>query len=252
MRIPILLYHLVGTGLAGERTSYFVPQDVMHRQWRWLKRRGYNSITVYDLYLAQQGKFALPVKPLIITFDDGYRDTFLHAKPIAESLGFKITIFVTAGKIGDPTGIAGTCGEGYGIMNTDELRKLVCHGHDVESHGLTHARLCDLDDDYLWKEVEDSRKVIEEAIDRKVIAIAYPHGKTNDRVMHFCKRAGYHLGFLAKKKRQPFSYDNLALERININRYHTVPLILWLRLTFRNIGNQGVKRLYSETSNVFS
>lgn len=40
-------------------------------------------------------------KPLAaITFDDGYRDNFVHARPVLESLGLRATFFVVTGLIG--------------------------------------------------------------------------------------------------------------------------------------------------------
>jgi len=233
MGITALLYHLVGTNLSPEKTSYFVPKETLYRQWLWLKRWGYNSITVYQLYLAQQGKITLPLKPLLLTFDDGYQDTFAQAMPVAESLGLKLTAFITAGKLGDPVGIVGTCGEGYPLMSAKDLQKMVAKGHDIQSHGLTHTNLPGLDDTSLRHELKGSRKILEEAIGREVVALAYPHGKTDERVMRFCAETGYYLGFLSKKDKQGFSNKNLAIERISINRYHPAPLILKLRLAFR-------------------
>src|SRR6185503_11249710 len=73
--LPILMYHHVGsypTSADATRKDLTVPTANFEQQVSWLSSQGYHSITLEQFYLYTQGKFRLPSKPIIFTFDDGY------------------------------------------------------------------------------------------------------------------------------------------------------------------------------------
>lgn len=93
--VPILMYHgVVDNGLLGANTmrANFIAQMEM------LKRKGYTTISIREYDLFREGKFTLPAKPVIITFDDGRKDSFYTVDRILEKLGFKAAIFVATVK----------------------------------------------------------------------------------------------------------------------------------------------------------
>lgn len=103
--LTILCYHRVLPAAAKERyflSDLVVTPEALHEHAVLLGRR-HRILPLADAFVAwQKGK--TKGKPLAaITFDDGYRDNFVHAKPALESAGVRGTFFVVAGLIGSAT-----------------------------------------------------------------------------------------------------------------------------------------------------
>lgn len=133
--VPILMYHgVINSGPIGPNTSRrnFIAQMEM------LKREGYQTISVHEYDLFREGKFTLPPKPVIITFDDGRKDSFYPTDDILKGLGFKATLFVATTKANEREPF---------YLSWDELRKVKDTGRwEIEAHGrLSHEEII-LDD----------------------------------------------------------------------------------------------------------
>jgi peptidoglycan/xylan/chitin deacetylase (PgdA/CDA1 family) len=122
--VPILMYHgVIARGGIGPNTSRknFIDQMEM------LKREGYETITVDEYDRFRHGLFVLPPKPIIITFDDGRKDSFYTVDEIFKALGFKGTMFVATVRANqnDPF-----------YLNWEELKLLQASGRwEIEAHG---------------------------------------------------------------------------------------------------------------------
>jgi spore germination protein YaaH/peptidoglycan/xylan/chitin deacetylase (PgdA/CDA1 family) len=97
--IPVLLYH----GLIKEPNATNVAVEQFSRQMRALKEAGYYTISSEELLDFYGGK-EFYGKPILITFDDGRKDSYYGADKVLEKLGFKATMYVATGKqlAGDP------------------------------------------------------------------------------------------------------------------------------------------------------
>lgn len=60
----------------------------------------FNVISLQDLLLWLRGAGELPMRPALITFDDGYRDNFRNAFPVLRTRNLPAVIFLTTGYIG--------------------------------------------------------------------------------------------------------------------------------------------------------
>jgi peptidoglycan/xylan/chitin deacetylase (PgdA/CDA1 family) len=58
----------------------------------------FTTITFSDLVASYRGEKELPDVPIIIAFDDGFRDVYVNAVPVLEDFGLNSTFFI----IGDP------------------------------------------------------------------------------------------------------------------------------------------------------
>src|SRR2546426_4138670 len=101
MKLPILLYHKIDRIPAGARypRSYVTPER-FDAQLAFLRRRGYESVSFVDYLGYRRGAARLPRRPVIITFDDGYRSNRDVALPLLQQHGFRATIFLVAGRGG--------------------------------------------------------------------------------------------------------------------------------------------------------
>lgn len=91
LEVPILMYHHVGDLPAkpnATRKDLTVPTKDFEQEVAWLSKQGYNSVSLQNLYLASTGKFTLPKKPIVFSFDDGYQDVFDNAVPILKKYNF--------------------------------------------------------------------------------------------------------------------------------------------------------------------
>ena len=77
-----------------------VSPATFRAQMSWLARHGYRSVGADDLAAFLEGQ-ALPAKSVMITFDDGYLDNWVHAHPVLAELGLSATLFVVTGWLGD-------------------------------------------------------------------------------------------------------------------------------------------------------
>jgi len=93
-RITVLVYHGVTTRKsAAQLDNLHVPAKSFRRQMRWLRRK-FTPVSLEQALAALEGGRALPPRPVLVTFDDAYRNNLEVAKPILEELGIPMTLFV--------------------------------------------------------------------------------------------------------------------------------------------------------------
>lgn len=87
--VPVLMYHHVtpAGGVINATPAHF------ESQLQWLKEHGYRSLTS-DQFAAHLHGDTAPKKSILITFDDGYLDNFIHAYPLLKKYGFSAMIFL--------------------------------------------------------------------------------------------------------------------------------------------------------------
>jgi peptidoglycan/xylan/chitin deacetylase (PgdA/CDA1 family) len=92
--IPILAYHHVNP-----LTNDMITVSLMHFEshMAFLHRRGFTSLFVSEALDCLMGRRALPSKPVVLTFDDGYQDNFQFAFPLLKKYKIKATIFIVTG-----------------------------------------------------------------------------------------------------------------------------------------------------------
>jgi len=77
-----------------------VSPETFRDQMAWLARHGYHGIGCGDLERFLSGQ-ALPRKSVLITFDDGYLDNYVHAHPVLLEFGLHAAIFLVTGWVGE-------------------------------------------------------------------------------------------------------------------------------------------------------
>ena len=202
--IPVLNYHKIDDM---EISLSVTPADFA-AQMKYLADNGFSVIGIDDFYAGITGEKALPKNPVLITFDDGYKDNYTNAYPILKKYGFKATVFV----ISDFVGLKN-------YMTWDELREMSANGIDIESHTATHNSLTDLTDEQLKRELEESKKKLESELKTEINFLAYPTGAYNLHIAGLVKDAGYKAAFTVKYGNADNDSNLYALERVPI--FHT-------------------------------
>lgn len=94
--IPVLMYHHVSPNPGLVTVS---PEN-FRAHMRYLAEHGWHTLTLDDLARFLAGD-PMPAKSVVITFDDGYLDNWVHAHPIMAEYGLHGAIFIVTGWIGD-------------------------------------------------------------------------------------------------------------------------------------------------------
>jgi peptidoglycan/xylan/chitin deacetylase (PgdA/CDA1 family) len=95
--LRVLMYHKVIN--IGKADGLTITAKQLREQFHFIKEKGYNVISLQEL-LDYHGKGAsLPYKPVLLTFDDGYRNHYSCLYPILQEYGFNATVFLIANTI---------------------------------------------------------------------------------------------------------------------------------------------------------
>jgi peptidoglycan/xylan/chitin deacetylase (PgdA/CDA1 family) len=170
-RVPILMYHGIRNGL-GNKAAYFetnTSPETFAAHVRYLHDRGYTPITLSQALAYNKGQFECE-RPVVITFDDGFKDFYTHAMPVLSQYSFSATMFVVSDFAG--TNQAGFLGNE--CMSWTEVREIQSLGIEIGSHTVSHPVLYDLSKRDLALELSTSREAIEEKTGRQVVSFSYP------------------------------------------------------------------------------
>jgi peptidoglycan/xylan/chitin deacetylase (PgdA/CDA1 family) len=210
VEVPILMYHRINVAGASDpamtRRLTVHPADFA-RQMRWLKRQGYRTITQQELHDALFRGRPLGPKPIMLTFDDGYRDVFFKASPILKRLGMKATAYVCSGRIS---------GRDPSFLTWPLLRALEQRGIEIGSHTISHAGLTQLSSDAAFRELVQSRRTLEARLHHPVPWLAYPFGAYDGRIEALARRAGYLLAVTTVAGTRHLPSRPLALPRLRV------------------------------------
>lgn len=195
-QVAVLMYHSVRDVLpALDSYRNCITAATFESHLCWLRRRGYQPLSLSALEEGFLEGRLLPRRGVVITFDDGYEDNYLHAWPILRRHQFPATIFVVTDTIGGVNAFdSDRAVEPARMLTQDQIRELHRGGLSIGSHGCSHpATLTTLADDRLEDEVSRSRRQLEQVLDAPVRHFSYPHSKSDSRVEEAVRLAGYLL-----------------------------------------------------------
>ncbi len=138
VKAPILLYHHISDEGNGNR--YYVSTADFRAQMEALRSWGYTAITVSELVDVLINGGELPMRPVVITFDDGNLDVYQNAFPIMRDLGFVGTNYIVANRL-----------QSKYFVNVEQLQEMADAGWEIGSHSMTHT---DLTTDYSIANIE--------------------------------------------------------------------------------------------------
>lgn len=201
--IPVLLYHRIGyTSNALTVTPENLSMDLVE-----LRQNGYKTISLdtFEDYL--QGKeIQLPLKPILITFDDSYQDNYDNAFPILKQNNDIATFFIITGFIDKDSD----------RLTSQEIEEMYKSGMDFGSHTVSHADLSKENQDFVWNELFFSKQMLEKTLGIQIDAIAYPGGRYNSETTRIAMGLGYNRGFtvelgVCKQETPPFVIPRIPI-----------------------------------------
>ena len=231
--LRVLMYHKVNDLPENPLT---MPVSVFDEQMDQVRELGYVVVdleAVLDHYVRDT---PLPPKAVLITFDDGYHDNLDNAATVLKKYGYPAVLFVPIGYLDDRQPLPHEERlAAQGILNRtidwDELVDLERAGIRIESHGISHRPLADLELDEAAREIALSKLRLEERLGRPVRAFSYVKGsEAHYKAVHLSlvRQAGYDVAFTAVSGSNSPTTDPLQLRRYNIEPYspRTFELVL--------------------------
>ncbi|MGI8857232.1 MAG: polysaccharide deacetylase family protein [Thermomicrobiales bacterium] len=223
IRVPVLMYHYIRINpVASDRLGYnlsVTPVDFA-AQMEWLVTNGYHTVFPSELNAALTQGAPLPTKPIVLTFDDGYRDFYDQAWPVLKQYGLKassavITNFADKGDRGDTQ-----------YMTWSMIKELDQTGMvEIASHTLSHPDLSRTAPAQRWLELSQSKAIIEQQIGHPCTAFVYPSGKYDGATVSDAKRAGYQIAFTTNDGKVRVPQDSgpiLVLPRVRVSGGTTI------------------------------
>ncbi len=200
-----------------------VGPDAFAGQLARLAAGGFTTLTASALAGALADDHALPERPVVLTFDDGFADFHARALPLLQRYGFTATVFVTTGWIADAARSAAVRRPGV-MLSWSQIAEAASAGVEIAAHSHTHPELDQLTEDRLRFELQHSKALLEDRLGLPVPGLAYPFGYSNAAVRRAAREAGHlYACAVANATVGPHS-DAMALPRLTV-RYSTSPQV---------------------------
>ncbi len=136
--VPILMYHRIAAEGPPGLERYRVAPDLFAAQMAILHRAGYRAIELEDWIKALLRDEPLFGRPMVLTFDDGYRDFLTAATPVLRLFGFPATVFLVAGRMGGMSDWDASYGDPAPLLSWEEVHALRDVGIGFGCHSLVH------------------------------------------------------------------------------------------------------------------
>ncbi|MBI4371176.1 MAG: polysaccharide deacetylase family protein [Elusimicrobia bacterium] len=221
--MPALMYHKIGLPPSGSKLAkLWVSPTRFRRQLEYLRKNGYTAITFAEWRDAEAGRKPLPEKPVLITFDDGYRNNYELAYPVLREFGMKACIFLVYETMDHHNAWHDPAGEPWIPMLTwAQIREMQDSGLvELGSHTMKHRSLPSLPPDQVRWEVTESKKRLEDKLGREMTGFAYPYGAGAyvPAVRAAALEAGYRFDFSIKQgiSTLPWNREAEAVKRLFI------------------------------------
>lgn len=183
--IPILMYHYVEYPKDTRdtiRASLNTYPHIFEAQLKTLISGGYTFMTMAEVVDILDGKKVLPSKPVVLTFDDGYRDFYTDVFPIIKKYKeVKIVAYVVPGLFDRPN-----------YLLSSQVKEMSKNPNiELGAHTMHHVYLKDMPSLFAYKEIVGSKYMLEDLIHKPVVSFAYPYGAFDNNVIDLVKKAGF-------------------------------------------------------------
>lgn len=204
VRVPVIMYHAVMDD-ASRLGKYVISPEELESDFKWLSENGYTAVLSEDLINYTENGAALPEKPILLTFDDGYYNNYLYAYPTAKRYGMKF-VLSPIGKYADLYTETPDKSPYYAHCTWNMLREMQSSGvveianHTYDLHSSDGARLGTKQlsgeslEDYtklLTEDVTLFQQKAEENLQSKPVLFAYPFGAVSKGEPEIIKNLGF-------------------------------------------------------------
>ncbi len=212
--LTVLMYHQIDLT---RRNSCTVTVSQFEQQLNHLIDNEFEFITAKELRLFTEGKTSLPLKSVLVTFDDCYISVFKLALPLLfkykiRAVFFIPTLYVNGIELKDKNS-----------MSLENLKELVNQGHEIALHSHSHPDFNAIEPEEIKRELELNINYLENNAIPYEPVLAYPYGSRPRSNGHYIKmraafkELGIKAGFRIGNRINEPPFDPFEISRLDIN-----------------------------------
>jgi peptidoglycan/xylan/chitin deacetylase (PgdA/CDA1 family) len=220
--VPILMYHYISVPPADAdliRLDLSVTPSEFEDQLNYLATNGFTTVSLYDVYNNLATGTPLPPKPIVLTFDDGYRDAYDNAFPLLKKYHMTGTFFI----ISDFSSSGNVA-----YMNWSMVQELSTAGMSIESHTRTHPDMRNRTDDFLLNQIQAPIEAIYTYTGLRPHFFCYPSGQWDDAVIRVLRSANTWVALTTQYGYSHSLSDAMTWTRVRIHGSTTLPEFAYL------------------------
>jgi peptidoglycan/xylan/chitin deacetylase (PgdA/CDA1 family) len=177
------MYHVIAPPPAGAPfPGLYVTPSEFAEQMQALKGAGWHAVTLDEVAAYWERGAPLPGgRPVVLTFDNGYRSQYTQALPVLRRLGW----------VGDENIQLSGLPPSQGGLSPEQVRGLIAAGWELDTQGYSHADLVRLGAEELHYQVAVTRRILQQRYGVPVNWFCYPSGHYDASVIAAVKAAGF-------------------------------------------------------------
>jgi peptidoglycan/xylan/chitin deacetylase (PgdA/CDA1 family) len=185
------------------RKSLDILPTTFEAQIATLKNHGYTFITMRHLGEALKGTYTMPKKPIILTFDDGYKDFYTDVFPILKKYDVPATAYVISHFLGKPN-----------YMSAEDITEIAASGLvEIAGHTQDHQDLRHKLPDTLEREIVGGKRDLEAITHTPLASFAYPYGGFDQDARTIVAGSGY-MTAVSTNVSSVRQFDQWTIDRI--------------------------------------
>lgn len=205
--VPVLMYHVIAAPpSSAPLQELFVDPKTFDQQMEALRKQGYAGVSLNQVYDAWFRGGKLPEKPVVVSFDDGYRSQYVSARPELRKLGWPGVLSAISGRIGQPNA----------ELSNQMVQTMINDGWELDSHTINHVDVSQASGAQLTSEVAGSRKMLQQRFHQPVNFFCYPSGRYDVQAIQAVRSAGY-LGATTTDEGLASKNEMYTLKRVRVD-----------------------------------
>ncbi len=212
-QLPVVMYHQL-TKSDSRAGKYVLTVEQFEKDLRFLKSKGYQTVSAQQLLDFSQGKGQLPEKAIMLTFDDGCETLYEYALPLLEKYSFCATGFVI-GSLADYYTAIDDHNLNYSNLNWAQIKELSAgniidiqsHSYDLHKNtenrsGIKKKKSETIEEysEFLGADAEKMKTEMINHTGKAPIAIAYPFGSYSTESKDILKMHGIKMAFTCEER----------------------------------------------------
>jgi peptidoglycan/xylan/chitin deacetylase (PgdA/CDA1 family) len=212
--VPVLCFEVAELSPANAgKDGKYPAMDSFKAHLAYLKRYGYQVISMADFMDFLDYKGQIPEKSVVITVDDQSYALLDWVLPTLTAYGYPATVFVDERAM-----------DKGNTVSFDDLRPYLSHGISLGSRSgwdidsAIEQKQNSLKDYFenMERAVGRSKSIIEKETGRKCLFYAYPPSGSYNLIVNLLRKTGFKAGFTLNGEPNPFYGDSYAVHRIDV------------------------------------